>query len=346
MYLSEARVPYGIHPVDSAPQGSWYPISLGWHNFDCDYFSLLSDCVKTQLTHGRIKLLFHYHEGDNPSRIKSRFDQLCLAHGLPNNCYLFVSANSSAQFLENFYYFADHESFFKYVNRHQQVANISDQPRDYDFTAINRSHKWWRATCMSQLHANGTLDNSYWSYNTQCLVGDQLEDNPISMTSQQLQMMEMFVQQGPYFCDSDNAEAHNDHRHVIDHLYTHSYCHVVLETLFDADQSNGAFITEKTYKCIKFGQPFVIVGAANSLESLRQDGYRVFDQVIDNNYDTIKDNNLRWAALKNTIATIKKQPDLYQWYLQCLPDIKHNQQVFVQRQTPALQQLVKRLTTD
>ena len=219
MYLDDANIPYRIHPVESAPPGSWYPISLGWHNFDCDYFSLLSDSVKTQLTSGRIKLLFHYHEGDNPSRIKSRFDQLCQDHGLPSDCYLFVSANSSAESLKNFYYFPDHESFLKYVNRHQLPTDITDQQRDYKFTAINRSHKWWRATCMSQLHASGVLDNSYWSYNTQCVVGDRPEDNPISMTHLQLQLMEKFVQQGPYFCDSDNADAHNDHRHVVEHLY-------------------------------------------------------------------------------------------------------------------------------
>lgn len=346
MYLDNAGIPYMIHPVESAPPGSWYPISLGWHNFDCDYFSLLSTLVKTQLTHGHIKLLFHYHEGDNPSRIKSRFDQLCQHHGLPSNCYLFVSANSSAESLENFYYFPDHESFFKYVNRHQLPASITDQPRDYKFTAINRSHKWWRASCMSQLHASGVLDKSYWSYNTQCVVGDHPEDNPVNMTPHQLQVMKNFVQQGPYFCDSDNADAHNDHRHVVEHLYTHSYCHIVLETLFDADQSNGAFLTEKTYKCIKFGQPFVIVGPAHILAALRQDGYRVFDHVIDNSYDTIEDNNLRWSALQKTIATIQSCNSLHQWYMECLPDLVHNQKLFMQQKSPALQQLIKLLTTD
>lgn len=343
MYLSEANIPYGVHLSESAPQGSWYPISLGWHNFDCDYFSLLSDCVKTQLTQGRIKLLFYYHEGDNPSRIKAQFDHLCAAHDLPKDCYQFISANSSAETLENFWYFPDHESFFKYVNRRQPASLATADSRDYRFTAINRSHKWWRATCMSQLKQVGVLDQSLWSYNTECLVGDQPKYNPISFDDNQQLLLQQFVQHGPYFCDSDNADAHNDHRFVVEHLYTHSYCHLVLETLFDADQSNGAFLTEKTYKCIKFGQPFVIIGPANSLAALRKDGYRVFDHVIDNSYDAITDNNLRWIAVQKTIANINLRKDLHQWYLQCMPDLIHNQMLFTNTTTSSVQRLYQKL---
>lgn len=346
MYLREFSVPHQVHVVEHAPRGSWYPISLGWHNFDCDYFSLLPELVKNKLRQQHIKLLFHYHEGDNPARIKSRFDQLILKHNLPADCYLFVSANSASSLLENFFYFPDHESFFKYVNRHQPTPVISSQPRDYVFTALNRSHKWWRATCMSQLKNSNMLHQSLWSYNTNCLVGDCFEDNPISIDENQTLLLHQFIDQGPYFCDSDDADAHNDHRYVTEHLYTHSYCHLILETLFDADQSSGAFITEKTYKCIKFGQPFVIIGAVNSLETLRNDGYRVFDGIIDNQYDTITDNNLRWKAVLSTIDKIKSQKDLHQWYEQCIPDLLHNQELFVRKQTPAVDRLIARLTAD
>lgn len=345
-YFSTAEIPVSVHTVEAAPPGSWYPISLGWHDFDCDYFELLPDTVKLKLKNHDIRLLFHYHEGDNPGRIKDRFDQLCVQHQLPKNCYLFVSANSSAAELENFYYFSDHESFFKYVNRHQAAGTISNSTRSYKFTAINRSHKWWRATCMSQLKHQGILEHSLWSYNTNCLVGDQFDDNPISLPTSKELLLKKFVKHGPYFCDSDNADAHNDHRYVTEHLYTHSYCHIVLETLFDADQSHGAFVTEKTYKCIKFGQPFVVIGTAYSLETLRQQGYRVFDHAIDNSYDTIQDNNLRWAALQKTIAKIKSQDNLHEWYVSCLPDLIHNQQVFLQKKTPSIIRLAQKLTTD
>lgn len=344
MYLDTERVPFGVWTVKSAPQNSWYPVSIAWHDFECDYFSLLSDLVRTRLQRQEIKILFYYHEGDNPARIKQRFDQCCHNNQLPPDCYRFISANSAASTFENFYYFCDHESFFKYINRLQPTMPVLDQPRDYVFTALTRSHKWWRAAAMSQLHYENLLAHSLWSYNTECLVGDQPEDNPIPLLDHERVSMHEFIEKGPYCCDSDNADAHNDHRFITEHLYTHSYCHLVLETLFDADQSGGAFVTEKTYKCVKFGQPFVIVGTAGSLAALRAAGYRTFDHVIDNSYDAIQDNEQRWQAVKNTVRQIS-QENHYEWYLKCLPDLVHNQQVF-SRQLPTLAGLVAFLTAD
>jgi len=343
MYLETERIPFGVWTIDAAPKYSWYIVSLGWHNFDCDYFSLLSDTVRDRLRKHEIKILFYYHEGDNPARIKTRFDQCCSTNHLPTDCYVFMCANSTADQVNGFRYFCDHESFFKYINRHQPFVAITDQPRDRVFTALSRSHKWWRATVMSQLLQAGLLDNSYWSYNTNCDIGDLPEDNPIPLSDQERDLMHKFIEQGPYYCDSDNADAHNDHRYISEHLYTNSYCHLVLETLFDADQSGGAFVTEKTYKCIKFGQPFVIVGTAGSLAALRAAGYRTFDDTIDNSYDAIQDNELRWQAVKNTIAKIS-QENHHEWYTRCLPDLLHNQQVF-SRQLPTLTGLVEFLTT-
>jgi hypothetical protein len=155
-------------------------------------------------------------------------------------------------------------------------------------------------------------------------------------------LLKKFVEHGPYFCDSDNADAHNDHRYVTEHLYTHSYCHIVLETLFDADQSHGAFVTEKTYKCIKFGQPFVVIGAANSLETLRQQGYRVFDHAIDNSYDLETDNTRRWQKIRLTIEQINNQ-NLDTWFASCLDDVCYNQQHFLASKHTRLNRLYDKL---
>jgi hypothetical protein len=85
------------------------------------------------------------------------------------------------------------------------------------------------------------------------------------------------------------------------------------------------------------------VGAVGSLQALRDAGYRVFDGLIDNHYDTIEDNTQRWFAVKNTIAKIKSQ-HMHNWYLKCMPDLEHNQQLYIQRNKPTLQRLIDRLS--
>ena len=331
--------------VTDAPRGAWYPIAVGWFDFECDYISLLPQLTFDRIKSGDIKILFYYHEGDNPTHIKSRIDSLIKQHGLPENCYFFISANSNADHLSRFIFFPDHEFFFHYLNRQQNTESINLGSRPYHFTALNRSHKWWRASVMADLQRSNLLTESLWSYNTTIDTGDQEQDNPLELDIDPTWRKDVkdFISQGPYFCDTLNSGSHNDHRFVTTSLYTQSYCHLILETHFDADGSGGTFITEKTYKCFKFGQPFVMIGPPGTLKTLRDHGYRVFDQVIDNRYDEITDNTQRWLAVKDTIAKLK-QLDLHQWYLACYPDIKHNQEHFLNGNGEILNQLVLKLT--
>lgn len=343
MYGMEFRV----WSVDQAPTGAWYPVALGWHDFECDYFALMPELTRQRLRRGDIRALFYYHEGDNPFRIRERFDQCCDHNHLPRSCYRFISANSAADRVPGFVYFNDHEYFFTYLNRNQPATEATNHAREFEFTALNRTHKWWRASVMSDLHRHGVLDRSLWSYNTQQQIEEDPRDNPLQVFRNQRwqAVLDQFVAHGPYFCDHDNTDLHNDHREVNVDLYTRSYCHIVLETLLDVDQSGGAFLTEKTYKCIKFGQPFVIVGPAGSLAVLRRQGYRVFDHCIDNSYDTIESNTDRWLAARQAIQAIKQQ-DMHAWYLKCLDDVRHNQEVFAAKPHQDLARLLQRLTTD
>jgi len=343
-YFPEAGIQTRSWLVQHAPAGSWYPIGLGWHDFDCDYFSLLADITRHRVSRGEIRLLFYYHEGDNPARIKQRMDSLCQSHGFPTDAYVVISANSASRHLENMIYFPDHELFFRYVNRRQLIDKTDAINPSRDFTVLNRTHKWWRATCMADLHRRGLLDNSLWSYNHSVDIGDRFTDNPISI--EQIpglsEYLWKFLEASPYTCDNFNDHEQNDHEVVNQRLYHDSWCHIVLETHFDADQSGGTFLTEKTYKCIKFGQPFVIVGPAGSLAALRDRGYRVFDHAIDNSYDDILDNTQRWIAIRNCVAELKSKlcPD---WFEKCRKDIEWNQHHYLHAHGDLLEDLIHRL---
>jgi hypothetical protein len=324
------------HKVDSSYV---YTIGLGFFDFGIDYF----DLIPPQVFELGIKILFYYHEGDNPARIKVRLDQLCQLHGLDVNCYRFVSGNTAADLIPGFAWFPDHELLYWHRNREVPASSIHLNARRYHFTILNRTHKWWRATVMADLQRAGILDMSQWSYNTDMIIGDDPADNPIEIDTLDLRKpVEDFLRQGPYTCDDLTADQHNDHHlHVPEH-YTQSYCHIVLETHFDADQSGGAFLTEKTFKPIKHGQPFVIVGAPGSLQALRDLGYRTFDHAIDTSYDLETDNTRRWQKIMQTIQQIQAQdPD--KWFVSCLDDVIHNQQHFLSSKHTRLNRLYDKL---
>lgn len=318
---------------------NFYTIGLGFFDFNIDYFALIPGQVFAR----KLTILFYYHEGDNPYRIKQRLDQLCVHHGLDPACYRFISGNTVADKIDNFAWFPDHELLYWHRNQAVAATPIHWDHRPYRFTILNRTHKWWRATVMADLERHGVLAVSQWSYNTDITMSDDVVDNPIEIDTLGLRDdVARFVAQGPYRCDDLTADEHNDHHlHVPEH-YTYSYCHIVIETHFDADQSGGAFLTEKTFKPIKHGQPFVIVGAAGTLQALRDLGYRTFDQAIDNSYDLETNNTRRWQLARNAIMDIQRQ-DPVAWLQMCREDMIHNQSHFLASKHHRLNNLYDKL---
>jgi hypothetical protein len=70
-------------------------------------------------------------------------------------------------------------------------------------------------------------------------------------------------------------------------------------------------------------------------------GYRVFDHVLDNSYDHIQNNTLRWQALRTAIA--QAQPQLPRLFAAAQNDIVHNQQLFLAHQSQRLNTLIEKL---
>ena len=332
------------------PDNAYYPVGIGWFDFSQDYFASMSTQVLTLLRKKQLRVLFYYHEGDNPVHEKTRLDSLCEQHRLPADCYRFVSGNTACETVPNFVYFADHELFYwrngvVWNDRPQPGCTVHVNPRSHQFTLLSRIHKWWRSTIVSYFHKEHLLDSSYWSYGN-VDIGDQYRDNPIRIHafSGLAAYMDQFLSEGPYTCDTLTAEAHNCHGTLVPEHFENSYCHLVLETFFDADGSGGAFLTEKTFKPIRHGQPFVIFGTPHSLTTLRRLGYRTYDQYIDNSYDNVVDNTERFIKLISTVNKLSQQ-DLHAWYQRLAKDAEYNQELFVSSKYSRLEQLAADLNT-
>jgi hypothetical protein len=318
-------------------------VGLGFFDFAVDYFSLMPSSVLSALRQQTLQVLFYYHEGDNPGHIKKRLDTLCTQHNIPHNCYRVISGNSAADAVPGFIYFPDHELLYWHRNQDVLPLPIHTQPRDYDFTVLSRTHKWWRATVMTDLLRNNLLKKSDWSYSTEHAVGESIEDNPIEIDTIDLRNdITQFLSGAPYRCDNLTSAQHNDHHLLEPEHYTNSYCSIILETHFDADGSGGAFLTEKIFRAIKHGHPFVIVGCPGSLAVLRNLGYRTFDHAINNSYDTVTNNTERWIQCRSAIQQIRQQ-DMHNWFESCRSDIEHNQQLFSDSKYERLNTLLKRL---
>ena len=324
------------------PSNTFYPVGLSFFDFGIDYFTLLPSAVFRAVYHGQIRVLFYYHEGDNPARIKQRLDTLAQQVRLPEDCYIVISANSAAANVPGFVYFNDFELWYYQRNLDQAALPVHNQPRERDFTVLNRLHKSWRATAMADLQRHGVLDRSYWSY---CETGNVGTDNPIEIDSIAglSSAAANFLAGAPYVSDELTQHTRNDHSVTEAKYHVNSYCNIVMETHFDADQSGGVFLTEKTFKPIKHGQLFFVAGAAGSLQALRDLGYRTFDNVLDTTYDRIEDNTKRWQRLCDAIQ--QAQHRIADRFESARADILHNQQLFLSNKADRLNTLITQLNT-
>lgn len=336
------QYPYTIYQEDNFPEDSWYLVGITFFDFALDQFSNISSTIIAALKQHRIRVLFYYHEGDNPMHIKTRLDKLCVQHGLPLTCYRFVSGNTEADSIENFIYFPDHELLFQRQNNAAVPAEIHCRPREKEFTALSRTHKNWRASVMSDLHRKGFLSNSYWSYRTDITIDQDINPLHGRFFPGLLEYTETFLKGAPYVCDDLSADQQNNHKLTNLEHYNNAYCNIVLETFIDIENSSGTFVSEKIFKPIKNGQPFVVVGPSGTLQCLRDLGYRTFDHAIDNSYDHETLIAMRWFKAITAINKVRNQ-DLNLWYQQCQDDLEHNQQLFLSSKYNRLNMLRKKL---
>lgn len=102
-----------------------------------------------------------------------------------------------------------------------------------------------------------------------------------------------------------------------------SLLYLVTETVADGHRHH---LTEKTFKPIAMGMPFVLVATQGSLEYLRSYGFKTFGHLWDESYDTISDPHQRIQAvaglLKNLCdLSIEQRRSLFH---NAIPTIQHN----------------------
>jgi len=85
--------------------------------------------------------------------------------------------------------------------------------------------------------------------------------------------------------------------------YETSCITIVTETMF-ADGYN--YLSEKIWKPIAHQHPFILMAPAYSLQYIKSLGFKTFEPFIDESYDNIEDNNIRFEKILNEIIKLDK----------------------------------------
>lgn len=102
-----------------------------------------------------------------------------------------------------------------------------------------------------------------------------------------------------------------------------SLIYVPTETVYFGRRTH---ITEKTFKAIALGMPFILVAAAGSLEYMRRYGFKTFEAVWDESYDLEVNDLKRLELVTDLLKDIDRlsQREKNQIQRHVLPAVEHN----------------------
>ena len=110
-------------------------------------------------------------------------------------------------------------------------------------------------------------------------------------------------------------------------LLTDTYFSVVAETNYNYPQR---FYSEKIYKPILAGHPFIAVSNRDFYSQLHQQGYQTFGEFIDESFDNIDDGDARLKKIADSIEQLCNS-DLVKFQQGVKEICRHNQQIFLEK---------------
>jgi hypothetical protein len=203
----------------------------------------------------------------------------------------------------------------------QSVNVWNKQNKPYKFLFLNGRGRKHRKYLINRWRSSGLLSNCLWT-NLDSASGP-LNLLPNEYEVERYRHRYDSVKSTGYvkfdLFDNDWGEIYLSEKQYID-----TYFSVVTETVFDYPYS---FRTEKIWKPIAMGHPWIAVANQGFYRDLRNLGFRTFDQLIDESFDSIEDNQTRLNAVARTVEDLSNS-NLDQFMIAASEICKYNQEHF------------------
>ena len=226
-------------------------------------------------------------------------------------------------------------------------ASVLYPVRNYPKRFLNFNRRWrlHRPTLVALLKAKGLLDKGYvslapsddgrdWNHMWPWILSHHRNDPEITelLTKHESDIINM----PPMYLDTDELV---ENRAILEkrsfNLYRDTLVSVVSETTFyhGSGMNEARFLSEKIFKPIAMGHPFIFVTVPKSLELLRELGYKTFHPIIDESYDDEFDDCERLKKIVKEIERISNfsQEEVKEFCIQAGAICKHNQQVILEK---------------
>lgn len=241
----------------------------------------------------------------------------------------------------------------------QHDLNITTEPF-YDenyfpeklFLSWNRRFREHRLNLAIALNKHNLIDKSYWALSKvdpesprpflECVNINGYTE--LGITNEDIQNLHDKL---PLIVDGETVGSKmcTDEEMATRKYYTNSLVSLVTETNY---REPNVSLTEKSFKPLREKHPFIIVGSANSLSSLRELGFKTFHDFWDESYDQIHNHYKRLDAIVKLCREISQwdKNRVLEFRRQVKPILEHNFNLLKERPEKLISERIAKYVLD
>lgn len=287
----------------------------------------ISEKVRYDILNGKAYILIRYISEGDMQLYLNEFNNLIKELSLPKeNILVFHGDLSKERYADCAFTYVPVNSFPFWV---QQFKRENIATYEYDerklFVSYNRRPRQHRIALSAILLHAGLTTSAIYSFpvtNKDNIVN--INQNILSGLLNENEIDEL-AQLSGFSPDGLNLQTTNPAINIVEDHYTSTFCSLVTETLYDT-----IFLTEKIYKPILMGHPFILLGAPGTLQYLRNLGFKTFSNWWDESYDTTENLFERCNKIAEILNNLNNKTSHQLRLIRCLmkPVLVHNQKLF------------------
>lgn len=216
----------------------------------------------------------------------------------------------------NYFNYADAENHL--TRRLHKMENIES-----NFIYLSRRVRPYRTLLTKELYDNDLINHNIISHD---VAEERYWNDPLFSEHD----FDSFKKRLPIIADTKDFET-NWANFLSDDIHFKAYFSVVGETWQDDYEETSMFLSEKTFRPMYLGMPFLIWGQKGCNKFLFDDlGYKPYDAWFDYSFDDIEDNEKRCKELVKQLVSIDKMLSSMSkfrkidWALKDLDTLKYN----------------------
>jgi hypothetical protein len=259
-------------------------------------FSCISENYLDDIRNGKSKilLLFTYegYSGMEGNKDFEIIEEWRIKSNLPKNSIFYLCGNLLSENIiieRNLGFKAKGISYFEPWNKYRgDVMTFEPTDDKFLFLSYNRQYREHRIKFIIDLLEKNLIDKGLISFNKIHNVSHDMNDN----------VKDFLLNKTPLTIDTMPELKYNLAINITIEDFKRTFISVVTETLVDV---GTLFFSEKIWKPIMVGHPFMVYGNEGSLKYLKSLGFKTFDKWIDESYDNEPDKDKRSELIVNEL---------------------------------------------